>query len=261
MALIGERPTGARLTLEQLVHQLQGACGELLQAAVLYGSAAAGDAVEGRSDLNVLAVLRAAEPELLRRLAPTMRAWQEAGNPPVLVLTAAEWHRSADIFPMEYADILERHRVLAGALALEGIAVHPAELRLQLEQEAMGKLLRMRRGVMMAGTDPGRQRSLVTDSLSALLVLFRAYLRLEGMRPPPDRAQVIRAAADRAGFDAAPFLRGYALVCGTPLADADVEGVLAGYVRGLATLVAVLDAHHARPARPDAPAGDTTSTS
>jgi hypothetical protein len=258
------------MTLDQLVHQLQGGCGDVLQAAVLYGSAAAGEAVEGRSDLNVLAVVREADLGMLRRLAPTMRAWQEAGNPPVLVLTTAEWHRSADIFPMEYADILERHRVLAGALALEGIAVRPAELRLQLEQEAMGKLLRLRRGAMLAGTDPARQRALLVDSLAVLLVLFRAYLRLLGVRPAQDRVQVIHAAADRAGFDAAPFVRGQALVRGTPLADADVDAVLAGYIRGLDTLVSVLDAHHARgevvrehQAAPPAgaPPGSSTSTS
>ena len=46
------------------------------------------------------------------------------------------------------------------------------------------------------------------------------------------------------------------LVRGTPLADADVEGVLAGYVRGIAMLVSVLDAHHAPPG-----GGNSTSTS
>src|SRR5258707_8543144 len=29
--------------------------------------------------------------------------------------TVDEWRHSADVFPMEYADILERHRVLHGA--------------------------------------------------------------------------------------------------------------------------------------------------
>jgi hypothetical protein len=59
-----------------------------------------------------------------------------------------------------------------------------------------------------------------------------------------------------------PFVRGHALVRGTPLADADVEGVLAGYVRGIAMLVSVLDAHHAPSAHHAPPnGGDTTSTS
>jgi hypothetical protein len=59
-----------------------------------------------------------------------------------------------------------------------------------------------------------------------------------------------------------PFVRGHALVRGTPLADADVEGVLAGYVRGIAMLVSVLDAHHAPPAHQAPPGGgDSTSTS
>ena len=65
-----------------------------------------------------------------------------------------------------------------------------------------------------------------------------------GKRPPLDGVQVIHAVAAHAGLDAVPFVRGHALVRGTPLADADVEGVLAGYVRGIATLVSVLDAHH-----------------
>ena len=61
---------------------------------------------------------------------------------------------------MEYADILERHRVLDGTPPLDGITV-PRHLRLQLEQEAMGKLLRLRQGVLLAGTDGKRQVELL----------------------------------------------------------------------------------------------------
>ena len=58
----------------------------------------------------------------LRKLGSTARAWSEAGNPPPLTFTLEEWRECASIFPMEYADVLERHRVLHGdALTLEGI--------------------------------------------------------------------------------------------------------------------------------------------
>ena len=75
-----------------------------------------------KSDYNVLVLLdrdRAdARSPRRRRVA---RAWREAGNPPPMTMTVAEWRGSSDIFPMEYADILERHRVLHGSRPFEGI--------------------------------------------------------------------------------------------------------------------------------------------
>lgn len=229
------------MTLDALVTQLQQVHGPALQAVVLYGSAASGEAIAGRSDLNVLAIVQAIRLDTLRALGQTMRAWQEAGNPPVLELTVDEWRSSADVFPMEYADILERHRVLHGTLPLEGIVVQPGDLRLQVEQEAMGKLLRLRRGVMVAGTDSARQEELLRASLSTLLVIFRAVMRLHGEAPPRDAAQVIGAVSRRCGFDGAPFERVVALKRGTPIPAGETERVLEGYVTGMTALVAHLN--------------------
>jgi len=229
------------MSLDDLVQQLRLVHGDSLRAVVLYGSAASGEQVAGYSDFNVMVIVSSIALPQMRSLAQTMRAWQEAGNPPVLELTEAEWNRSADIFPMEYADILERHRLLHGSLAMTEIVVHADHLRLQTEQEAMGKLLRLRRGVMVAGSDVKRQTELLRSSHSALQVIFRAVLRLHGVRPERDAAKVVEATAVRCGFDAAPFNRVVALVHGTPLPDGEVENVLAGYVNGLNTLVEYLD--------------------
>jgi hypothetical protein len=229
------------MTLDDLVAQLRQVHGEALLAVVLYGSAASGEQVAGHSDLNVMAVSDTITFEAMRALGQTMRAWQEAGHPPVLELTTHEWRSSADVFPMEYADIFERHRVLFGTLPLEGVSVRLADLRLQVEQEAMGKLLRLRRGVMVAGTDSARQQELLRASLSTLLVIFRAVLRLNGERPPRDADQVIASVSRTCGFDAAPFSRVLALKRGTAIEVRDTQGVLEGYVTGMVALVAYLD--------------------
>ena len=229
------------MKLDDLVKQLHAVHGAELQAVVLYGSAASDEAIAGYSDQNVLVIVRAIDLETLRSLGQTARAWQEAGNPPPLTLTLDEWRRSADIFPMEYADILERHRVLDGTLPLDGIHVDKAHLRLQTEQEAMGKMLRLRRGVMTAGTDTKRQSELLRASFSALLVIFRAVLRLHGLRPPRDALAVIREVSSRAGFDGAAFERVAELVRGADIAERDTEAVLSGYVRGMDALVLYLD--------------------
>jgi hypothetical protein len=223
------------------VAQLRQVHGDALQAVVLYGSAASGEEIAGRSDLNVLALVNAIRLDTLRALGQTMRAWQESGNPPVLEMTTAEWRSSTDIFPMEYADILERHRVLFGTLPLEGVVVNARDLRLQVEQEAMGKLLRLRRGVMVSGTDTDRQQELLRASLSTLLVIFRAVMRLHGAQPPRDAEQVIAAVSTTCGFDGAPFERVVALKRGTALPASDTESVLEGYVSGMTALVAYLN--------------------
>jgi len=229
------------MTLTDLTTQLAAVHGDALCAVVLYGSAASDEHVAGHSDHNVLVIVDHLSIGTLRQLGQTTRAWQEAGNPSPLTFTREEWHRSADIFPMEYADILERHRVLSGTLPIDGVQVKGADLRLQTEHEAMGKLLRLRRGVMSAGTDTSRQTELLRASLSSLLVVFRAVLRLRGLVPPRDAQQVVRAVAEQCGFDAAPFERVVALVRGTAIPERETEAVLAGYVTGMESLVAYLD--------------------
>lgn len=229
------------MTLDELVSQLRAVHADALRAVVLYGSAAGGDEVRGHSDLNVMLVADRIDLATLRALGQTMRAWQEAGHPAVLTFTTAEWRASADIFPMEYADILEQHRVLHGTLPLDGVQVSAADLRLQVEQEAMGKLLRLRRSIMLAGTDSARQQELLKGSLSTLLVIFRAVLRLHGVTPPRESEAVITAVAERAGFDPSPFARVAAFRRGASLESRDTETVLSGYLTGMTTLVSYLD--------------------
>lgn len=232
----------ATMTLDELVAQLRAAYGDDLRAVALYGSAAAGEHIPKRSDYNVLVIVDALPLERLRAAAAATQAWVGAGNPPPMTMTAREWLGSADIFPMEYADILERHRVLHGALPTDGVAVRAEDLRLQVEQQAMGKLLKLRAGTLAAGADGARQLDLLEQSLSTFMVVFRGVLRLHGERPPTDNEALARAVAGRAGFDAAPFVRVVQHVRGSQRLDKrDAGPVLAGYLDAVERLVAYLD--------------------
>ena len=235
----------AAMTLDALVGQLKQAYGSNLEAVVLYGSAAAGEHVAKRSDYNVLVIVRSLGLEQLRAASAVARAWNAAGNPAPLTMTEAEWRRSADIFPMEYADILERHRVLHGTPPFDGVTVSPKHLRLELEQQAMGKLLHLRQGVLASGGDSKLQLELLEASLSTFMVIFRAAARLHGESPSTDYEALSEATARRVGFDAAPFVRVARHVRGTSkLAIADVPATVAGYVTGVEQLVMHLDQYH-----------------
>jgi len=234
------------MKLDELVDQLKKVYGAQLRAVVLYGSAAAGEHIAKRSDYNVLVIVDELTMDHMRAGAAVARAWAEDGNPPPLTLTAAEWRGSSDIFPMEYADILERHRVLFGAPPFDGIAVDRRHLRLQLEHEALGKLLKLRQGVLASGNDPKRQLELLAASVSAIMIIFRALLRLHGEKPPADNGALCAAAARLAGFDATPFQRVVKHVRSDgELKTADAASVLPGYLTGMEKLVAHLDSYQA----------------
>lgn len=230
------------MKLDELVDQLQKAYGPTLRSVILYGSAVAGEHIAKRSDYNVLVVLDAVPLDRLTAVGAVLRSWGEAGNPPPMTFTSAEWKSSSDVFPMEYADILERHRVLHGEDVTEGITVSRADLRLQVEQQALGKLLHLRRGAMAAGDDGGEQIRLIEASLSALMVVFRGVARLHGKVPPQDYTALSADVATLAGFDAAPMQRAVEHVRGTNKLRRDEAGaVLAGYMAGMEALKSYLD--------------------
>lgn len=235
----------AKMTVDDLVAQVRAAHGATLRALVLYGSAAGGEHYAGHKDNNVLVIVSTLSVDTLGAAGSVARAWREAGNPALLTLTEAEWRSSVDIFAMEHADILERNRVLhaaAGYLPFEGMQVSPADVRHQLEYEAMGMLLRVRGAILEAGDDGKKRLELLTASAGQAFVLFRALLRSLGETPPVDNEALCRSAAAKAQFDPEPFVAVVAHRRGTAkLGKERVAGVLAAYHSGLEKLVAYLD--------------------
>src|SRR3979411_3000406 len=194
------------MKLEELVKQLELAYGAGLRSVVLFGCAVAGEHNPKNSDYNVLVIVDALPLDRLRAVAAVSKAWAEDGNPPPMTFTTREWKGSADIFPMEYADILERPRGLYGTLPCGGIRVNPGDLRLQVEHQTMGKLLQLRQAIMGAGGDTALQLEVLEKSLSTLMVIFRATVSLPGQGPPTDSEALPRSVAERAGFSPDPFL-------------------------------------------------------
>ncbi len=232
----------AKLTLDGLVSQLAAAYGDELVGVALYGSAARGDHVEKRSDLNVIVIVERITMEHLRREAAVAQAWREAGNPPPLTLTRTEWLGSADVFPIEYADILAHHKVLKGELPLTGVVVNSGDLRLQLEHEAMSKLLRVRHAVLQAGRDQKALLTLMEEASSTMLVLLRATLRLHGEEPATDSEKVCARVQERTGVDTAPWLRVVRHLRGKEsLSPREAETMTDRYLGAVQSLVTYLD--------------------
>ncbi len=233
----------ATMTLEELVRQLALAHGESLRCVALYGSTVRGEQVARRPNLNVLVLVDAIDMAHLQREAAVARAWREAGHPPPLTLTVSEWHTSADIFPIEYADILAHYRILHGALPGEAPTVRREDLRLQLEHEAQSKLLRLRHGVLSSGAEPKALLEMLEGSASSIMSLLRATLRLAGEEPAAESRAVIDRLERVTGVPGGSFRsvlghsRGQAKI-----KENEAVAATADYLAGVGALVDWIDA-------------------
>lgn len=191
---------------EQLTEALKTTFGENLKSVVLYGSSAAGDHTGKRSDYNVLAVLNRLGAEELEVFSKTARRWVKAGNPPPLLMTPGWLTASADVFPIEFADIRQAHRILYGEDLVSGIRISQADLRLELERQLKERLLQLRESYLLRAAGSGREiRDLLIRSLSTFLVLFRAALRLWEPEVPPKKMEAARRLARHVPFDVEVF--------------------------------------------------------
>jgi hypothetical protein len=230
------------MKLDELVRQLELAYGSALRSVVLFGSAVAGEHRAKTSDYNVLVIVDSLPLDRLRAVAAVSKAWAEDGNPPPMTFTTQEWRSSSDIFPMEYADILERHRVLHGEAPFDGIRVSPADLRLQVEHQTMGKLLQLRQAIMGAGGDSALQLDVLEKSLSTLMVIFRGVVRLNSQVPSQDYEALVRSVAEKAGFSPDPFVRVIRHLRGTEKLPRDqASRILEEYLSAMESLVGYLD--------------------
>jgi len=193
--------------LNGLVEDLRATHGANLASVVLYGSAAAGDHIELRSDYNILIALNRITPEDLRQAQAPMREWQRLGHPLPVYFTMEELSDAADVFPIEFHQMANARTVLYGHDPFEFVKLSDANLRHQTEYELRSKLIQLRRLYIPASVSVQKLCDLMSDSLSSFAALFRAVLMLHGYEAPISKADVVRTTTKLLGLDPVPFER------------------------------------------------------
>lgn len=193
--------------LNGLVEDLRATHGDNLTCVVLYGSAAAGDYIELRSDYNILIALNRITPDDLRQAQAPMRNWQRLGHPLPVYFTVEELSDAADVFPIEFHQMANARIVLYGHDPFEFVKLSDTHLRHQTEYELRSKLIQLRRLYIPASVSIEKLCDLMSDSLSSFAALFRAALLLHGDEAPVAKPECVRATAKVFKLDPAPFER------------------------------------------------------
>jgi hypothetical protein len=229
--------------LKGLLKDLQATHGNNLASVVLYGSAAAGDHIELRSDYNLLITLKRITPEDLRLAQAPMREWRRLGHPMPVYFTAEELSDAADVFPIEFYQMANARVVLYGQDPFEFVKLSDANLRHQTEYELRSKLIQLRRMYIPASVSIEKLCALMSDSLASFAALFRAVLMLHGEDAPVGKPECVRATVRRFKLDPEPFeeIFSFRTNAYTPPTHKEANDIFAAYMAQIERVIEVVD--------------------
>src|SRR5215213_2971517 len=230
--------------LNGLVEDLRATHGANLACVVLYGSAAAGDHIELRSDYNLLIALNRITPEDLRQAQAPIRNWQRLGHPLPVYFTVGELNNAADVFPIEFRQMEKARIVLYGEDPLKSLQFSDANLRHQTEYELRSKLIQLRRLYIAASVSVEKLSALMSDSLASFAALFRPVLMLHGQEPPVAKPDCVRATVKLLRLDQEPFERIFELRASgeqTLLTEVEANDLFAAYLEQIERVIEAVD--------------------
>jgi hypothetical protein len=229
--------------LNTLIDDLRATHGDNLASVVLYGSAAAGDHIELRSDYNLLIALQRITPEDLRMAQAPMREWQRLGHPLPVYFTVEELSDAADVFPIEFHQMSQARILLFGRDPFEFVKLSDSHLRHQAEYELRSKLIQLRRLYIPASVSVTKLCDLMSDSLASFAALFRAVLILHGEPAPVSKPDCVRATVRLLTLDAEPFEKIFAIRATgeMPATDTEANELFAAYLLQIERVVEAVD--------------------
>jgi hypothetical protein len=222
-----------RAEMSVVLEDLQRIFGDRLEALVAYGL--------DHRPVPSLAIVDRLTPDDLAGCAARVRSWQAAGAATPLLLSRHDFIRSADVFPIEYAEMHDTALVLHGAnpFALIG-GINAGDVRRACEAHVRSHLLHLREDYLECGGSPAEVGAIVRESVPAFAVILRRLARLFG-ETATTSAELTAFAADRLGADARVI--GDVLALGDPHQAGTVDAfrTFPAYVDALERLSRLVD--------------------
>ncbi|MDR1908954.1 MAG: hypothetical protein LBQ35_03445, partial [Spirochaetaceae bacterium] len=159
------------------------------------------------SDINILIILERNDTRKIFEAGKRTAALGRKHGITPLIMTREEFLSASDVFPLEYQDILEAHRVLFGNSGLEGLSLDSSHLRLQMEEKLRGALGDIRRMLIAAGGNEKTLGRLLSAWSGVGNTLFRGLLRLRGIEAPRQTGELLDRVEREYGVGAGDFSR------------------------------------------------------
>jgi hypothetical protein len=173
--------------LTKAVEDLRQMHGDALLAVVLYGEASGPGYRPRKSPLALVVLLEQVSPEALRATRTRVGAWRRRRIPTPMLMDPLYIESSLDVFPLEFLEIGDQHRVLHGQSdPFADLAIDVAHLRLEVEEQIRGKMLHLWEAYLEAGRSKRTLKRLLTETPPGFEVILRGMLKLREEALPPD---------------------------------------------------------------------------
>ena len=216
--------------------------GSELVSLIVYGSAAAGSYVKGKSDINLLVVLTEAGKDRLDAAFDKVKYWKKRGVATPLVMTRQFIETSLDSYPIEFLNMKNSHILVHGEDVLKDLVFKPADLRLQIEREIKGKIILLTQGYLETEGAARALRQLIRKSFTAFVSIFNALLFLKQGKAPQTRRETIKEVCNQFSLDTAVFERCSDIKEGKDkLASKEIINIFKKYLREVEKIGNIVD--------------------
>ena len=217
--------------------------GKDLVSLMIYGSAAGGSYVKGKSDINLLIVLTEDGINRLEDAFEVVHSWKKRSLAIPLVMTKAFIESSLDSYPIEFLNMKNHHVLIFGENILDKLNFKPEDLRLQIERELKGKILLLRGGYLETEGSARKVKQLIRNSLTAFISIFNAILYLKRGVVPKEKQGTIKEMGDVLAIDTDVFIQCFQIKEGTDhLASTEVGSVFKRYLHEVEKVCHIIDA-------------------
>jgi hypothetical protein len=198
-------PEETQKLLQAYAKDVKSAFGDQLEGLLIYGSAVRGEFLPGRSNLNLLLVVTGYDAAILKRYGPVHKRWGKEGVITPLFLTDQDIRTSSALFPLEFLEIQEHHRVLGGRDPFVGFHVDVAKVAEAVRQGLVGHVLRLRQRFAEAGGANDAVMILLPLAVTSTVPLLRGIQRMRGWPVLTQSDAVVKDIADRLQLDLQGF--------------------------------------------------------
>jgi len=196
---------------------------ENLKGLFIYGSAASGEFIPGKSNINILSVFERIAQSDLKKTFELVRWGRKRRIVAPLMLTIDYIKRSTDVFPLEFLEMKENHILLYGEDVIKDLKIDPKNIRLEIEQQIKGGLIRLRQAYLEVGHRGREIQALLLDSLKSLIPSFRGLLRIKNREVSFERKKVVKDLSREFGLNEKAFTDVLSIIKGRHLEDAEKD--------------------------------------
>lgn len=199
--LIEGLPEETQRLVQTYSKEVKAALGDRLEGLLIYGSAVRGEFLPGRSNLNMVLIVTEYKASTLNAYAPVHKRWSKEQVVAPLFLTEREIVATSALFPLEFLELQEHHRVLGGRDPFVGFHVPTDRLKDQVVQGLSGHVLRLRQRYVEGGGMDDAVTILLPLTITSTVPLLRGVQRVRGRSVLTESMSVIQDVAASLSLD------------------------------------------------------------